>query len=144
MKPRSRVTTRNMGRRYKSAKPNTSTTLTNRMDRTHTQDQDTAIGGRGGRPGACVGNPSSHRDASIPPVVTRGFIGMSLPASLPSLRHLLGSRAGHLEGLHMDLVAHPQLLQVHEAIHPCDPHARPNGQAHLAPTWQLQHQRAFA
>jgi hypothetical protein len=88
---------------------------------------------------AHVGSPSSYREASTPAAINRGFIGMFLPGSRPSLRRLLGSRPGHLEGLHMDLVSHPQLLQEHEAIPPCEPHTGPNGQAHLAPTPRRQH-----
>ena len=44
--------------------------------------------------------------------------GQGSAASLLSLRRPLASIPGPLEGLHMDLVAHPQLLQEHEAIPP--------------------------
>jgi hypothetical protein len=44
----------------------------------------------------------------------------------------------------MDLVSSPQLLEQHEVIPPCEPHAGPNGQAYHTPLSRRQHHRAFA
>lgn len=44
----------------------------------------------------------------------------------------------------MDLVSSPQLLEQHEVIPPCEPHAGPNGQDHRAAVLPRQYDRAFA
>ena len=71
-------------------------------------------------------------------------VGHGSGAFLPSLCLLRGSRPATLVGLYMDLVSSPQLLEKHEVIPPFDPHARPNGQDHLAAVSQCQYHHAFA